>query len=77
MTTDEVDVDGEEGLGQRAESLSEEGKADVAALGSRLTEMETGVLSRIRSQPVLAVLGAVGLGFVAGRLASGFRRYGR
>ena len=45
-------------------------QADIAAVGSKVTELEQQARTLIRQRPVVAVLAAVGVGYLVARLAS-------
>ena len=52
------------------EQSAEEGQPTIAAVGSRLTDLEHQARTLIRQRPVVAVLAAVGVGYLVGRLVS-------
>lgn len=63
MITDQI---AEGPLAQRAE----QGQPNIAAIRSRLTDLEQEARTLIRQRPVVAVLAAVGVGYVVARLVS-------
>ena len=64
MITDQIAE--EPPLPRRAEPV----QADIAAVRSRLTDLEQQVRTRIRQRPVVALLAALGVGYVVARLVS-------
>lgn len=64
MITDQIAE--EPPVAQRAE----QGQANIAAIRSRLTDLEQEARTLIRQRPVVAVLAAVGVGYVVARLVS-------
>jgi hypothetical protein len=48
----------------------EQGQPDIAAVRSRLTDLEQQARTLIRQRPVVAVLAAVGVGYLVARLVS-------
>lgn len=68
MTTDQ---NAEEQLaGSMGESETEQVQEDIAALRSGLADLEQRARTLISEQPVVAVLAAVGVGYVLARLVS-------
>lgn len=49
---------------------TEHAHTDIAAVRSKATELEQQARTLIRKQPVLAVLAAAGLGFLAARIVA-------
>jgi ElaB/YqjD/DUF883 family membrane-anchored ribosome-binding protein len=62
MTTDQIAE--ERPLPPRAEQV----QADIAAVGSKVTELEQEARALIRQRPVVAVLAAAGVGYLIARL---------
>ena len=68
MTTDQIAE--EQPLPRRAEQV----QPDIAAVHSKVTEIEQQARTLIRQRPVVAVLAAAGLGYLVARLVSRGRR---
>ena len=49
---------------------AEQGQPDIAAIRSRVTDFEEHARALIRQRPVVAVLAAVGVGYLVARLVS-------
>jgi hypothetical protein len=49
---------------------AEQAQADITAVRSRLTDMEQQARTLIRQRPIVAVLAAVGAGYLVARLVS-------
>ena len=49
---------------------TEQGQADIAAVRSKVTDLEQQARTLIRQRPVVAVLAAVGVGYLVARLVS-------
>jgi ElaB/YqjD/DUF883 family membrane-anchored ribosome-binding protein len=49
---------------------AEQGQPNIAAVRSRLTDLEQQARTLIRERPVVAVLAAVGVGYLVARLVS-------
>jgi ElaB/YqjD/DUF883 family membrane-anchored ribosome-binding protein len=49
---------------------AEQGQPDITAVRSRLTDLEQQARTLIRQRPVVAVLAAVGVGYLVARLVS-------
>lgn len=49
---------------------AEPGQPHIAAVRSRLTDVEQQARTRIRQRPIVAVLAAVGVGYLVARLVS-------
>ena len=49
---------------------AEQGQRNIAAVRSRLTDLEQQARTLIRQRPVVAVLAAVGVGYLVARLVS-------
>ena len=49
---------------------SQQAQADIAAVCSRVTDLEQRARTLIRQRPVVAVLAAVGVGYLVARLVS-------
>ena len=64
MTTDQIAE--ERPLPRRAE----QGQPDIAAVRSRVTDLEQQARTLIRQRPVVAVLAAAGVGYLVARLVA-------
>ena len=64
MTTDQIAE--ERPLPRRAEQV----QPDIAAVRSKVTDLEQQARTLIRQRPVVAVLAAVGVGYLVARLVS-------
>jgi hypothetical protein len=49
---------------------TEQGQPDIAAVRSKVTDLEQQARTLIRQRPVVAVLAAVGVGYLVARLVS-------
>lgn len=69
MTTDET-AEEQPSATRTEQAGAEQVRADIAALRSKVTDLEQQARTLIRQRPVVAVLAAVGIGFMVARLVS-------